>query len=161
MADHSDSPPGSNSASPPGTAGTRPSRAHPCHQAPAASGEGGGGRGSYVSRWLVCTQITHHLPHLPLTHTPKGGKWPTRPPLQRVQEVRHAGSEHRVGNVQGATHHPEHDIRLLGLGKTPQFGIRGNQAPPSPHPRTRELRGRVPGDGRGDVGSPSPALSRR
>lgn len=40
-------------------------------------------------------------------------------PFQGVQEIRHAGSEHRVRHVQGPTHHPEHDVRLLCLGKTP------------------------------------------
>ena len=36
-------------------------------------------------------------------------------PFQGVQEFRHAGSEHRVCHIQGPTHHPKHDVRLLCL----------------------------------------------
>ena len=38
-------------------------------------------------------------------------------PFQGVQEFRHAGSEHRVCHIQGPTHHPKHDVRLLCLEK--------------------------------------------
>lgn len=58
-----------------------------------------------------------HLPSMPPPHPRRARRELCALPFQGVQEFRHAGSEHRIRHIQGPTHYPEHDVRLLCLEK--------------------------------------------